>query len=200
MRLEPGMKAPDFTGETMGGEQLALEDLRGKTVLLKFYRFASCPICNLHVREYVKKADEMERAGITTVMVYHSPRELMESKIKTQVPFAMISDPGKQIFDEYGVEFTWKGMFTLRVWQRYMKAMLYGFVTRPIGHEGSMKGHPADFFIDPQGRVRYAHYGTDYTDSLTADEAVRIAQELGVAPPQGSPPAETHLTAHAPLQ
>ncbi len=186
MKLEAGKTAPEFVGETLDGGRLSLEGLRGKTVLLKFYRFASCPICNLHVRDYVGKADELEQAGITTVMVYHSPRNLMETKIKTEVPFEMVTDRRKAIFGLYGVDFTWRGMFTLRVWRKYARAMLHGFITRPFGHEGSMKGHPADFLIDATGIVRYAHYGVDYADSLTADDAIAAAAELALTAPAPS--------------
>jgi peroxiredoxin len=61
MRLDSNTPAPAFTGALIGGGSLSLSDLRGRPVLLKFYRFAECPVCNLHVRELVRRHDESRR-------------------------------------------------------------------------------------------------------------------------------------------
>jgi peroxiredoxin Q/BCP len=190
MRVRRGMKAPDFTGHTVQGGEVSLESLRGRNVLLKFYRFASCPICNLHVRELVTRSNELSAAGLTTVLFYHSPAPLIERKVRSKVPFDLASDPAKVIFREYRVESSWRAMLSIRVWRKYMRAMIAGFITRPVGHEGGMTGHPADFLIDAEGIVRYAHYGTDYADSLSADEALKAASELGLATRMASPASE----------
>ena len=43
-----------------------------RIVHLQFRRFAECPICNLHVRELARRNAEIESAGITEVVVFHS--------------------------------------------------------------------------------------------------------------------------------
>ena len=177
MRLKVGAKTPDFAGATASGERVTLDSLRGRNVVLKFYRFASCPVCNLSVRDYVRRSDDLSRAGLTTVMFYHSPARLIEKKLRTKTPFAVVADPAKDVFREYAVESSWRGMSSLRMWRQYMRAMFAGFMTRPFGHQGGMIGYPADFLIDKDGVVRYAHYGADYSDSLTADDCLRIAGE-----------------------
>jgi AhpC/TSA family protein len=47
MRLRIGSNALTFTAQALGGRRIDLAALRGRTVLLKFYRFATCPVCNL---------------------------------------------------------------------------------------------------------------------------------------------------------
>src|ERR1700675_739157 len=166
MRLHEGQKAPSLTGETTDGKLITLTDLRSRTVLLKFYRFAACPICNLHLREYVRRAGELSAAGITMVAVFHSPGRRLTSLRKLGLPFPAIADPEKRLFKAFGVEASWRGMFTQRVARDYARAMLAGFLSGPFGHEGGIKGHPADFLIDEQGVIRLAHYGLDYADTL----------------------------------
>lgn len=181
MRLQEGQAAPAIRGETTRGMRIAPEAFRGKTVLLKFYRFAHCPICNLHIREYVRRAAELRSLGITVVTVFHSPsRKLQKSLRKLDVPFDVIADPAKSLFRQYGVESSLRGMFSLRVWREYARAAGAGFFSRPLGHEGGVRGHPADFLIDEAGVVRIAHYGQDYADTLEVDSVIEAAVSMGL--------------------
>ena len=179
MRLQAGTNAPDFAGETLKGGQLSLESLQGQNVFLKFYRYASCLVCNLHVMEYENRRADITKAGVTIVMVFHSPRSLLEKNLKTDVSFDVIADPEKQIFRMYNVGASWKGMFLPGMLGDYVKAIRHGFFSKKLfGNEGGDKGHPADFLIDGEGIIRYAHYGEHYSDSLSVDDSIRLAQEL----------------------
>lgn len=178
MRLTTDTPAPAFTGELLGGGQLSLDDLRGRPVLLKFYRFVECPICNLHVRELVRRHDEIAATGLTTVAFFHSPMSRVERKQGYDLPFQAIADPDKEIFDAYGVEASLGGMFAGKVARDYARATGAGFFSKPFGHDGGIKGHPADFVVDGDGIIRYAHYGDSYADSLGVDKVVSLAREL----------------------
>ncbi len=182
MKLQVGMKAPEFSGETLEGHQISLEALRGKNLLLKFYRYATCPVCNLHVQGFVKEHEALAKAGLTTVMVFHSTRDYSEENFGTKAPFDIVADPEKQIFRDYGVEASWRGLFSLAVIRDYAKAIVKGFFSLPLlGNAGGDKGQPADFLIDGEGVIRYAHYGKHFSDSTTASESIRIFQDLGFA-------------------
>ena len=52
MRLKVADQAPKFTGETHTGDSISLDSFQGKNVFLKFFRYASCTICNLNIHEY----------------------------------------------------------------------------------------------------------------------------------------------------
>jgi len=182
MRLIPNTPAPPFTGELLNGGRLSLADLRGQPVLLKFYRFAECPICNLHMRELVLRHDEVAAAGLTTVVLFHSPLTRAERKHGFDLPFRAIADPKKTIFQAYGVEESLGGMFSGMVARDYLRAMRAGFYSKPVGHDGGVKGHPADFIIDGDGTIRHVHYGENYADSLGVDAVISIAGELRIAP------------------
>src|SRR5579863_7819738 len=182
MRLIPNNPAPEFTGELLGGGRLSLSSLRGRPVLLKFYRFVECPICNLHMRELVLRHDEVAAAGLTTVVLFHSPLSRAERKQGYDLPFQAIGDPKKRIFHSYGVEQSLGGMFARKVARDYARAMRAGFYSKPFGYHGGIKGHPADFIIDGDGIVKYGHYGQSYADSLGVDAVIALAGELGIAP------------------
>jgi peroxiredoxin len=163
---------------------MSLADLRGKTVLVKFLRFAACPVCNLHLREYVRRYDELAAAGITVLAVFHSPPGKIDKQLRdVDLPFEIIADPEKAAFAAYGVERSLRGMFTRRVMRDYVRAIGAGFLTRPVGHEGGIQGHPADFLVDGEGIIRLARYGRDYADTMQVDDVVEAAVGLGIANP-----------------
>jgi hypothetical protein len=54
MRLKTGDLAIPFSVETIEGKTLSLNDLTGKPVLLMFFRYGSCPMCNLRLRDFAQ--------------------------------------------------------------------------------------------------------------------------------------------------
>ena len=54
MRLKAGDKAIPFSAETIEGKVISLEQFAGKPLLLMFYRYASCPMCNLRIRDFAQ--------------------------------------------------------------------------------------------------------------------------------------------------
>ena len=175
MRLTVGTLAPAFKALTRDGGEFDLAAFRGRTVLVKFYRFATCPVCNLHLHRFLREYPAVKALGLETVVLYHSPQARLEKKQREETPFPLVADPDKRIFRTFGVEQSWRGMFSLAVWRDYLLAMLKGFSPGMLSHDGGITGHPADFIVDPDGRIAYAHYGKDYADSMTAADVVNVA-------------------------
>lgn len=174
MRLEVGSTAPNFTVEALGGRTVDLAALRGRTVLLKFYRFATCPVCNLHMHRFINEYGKLQALGLTTVVLYHSPADKLANENIDLPPFDLVADPQKRVFKAYGVEKGWAGMFSFAVMRDYYRALRAGFKPGMLTSDGGITGNPADFIIDADGRIAYAHYGRDYADSLDADQVVEI--------------------------
>lgn len=174
MRLAIGSQAPNFSVQALGGKQIDLAALRGRPVLLKFYRFATCPVCNLHMHRFIKEYDKVQALGITVVVLYHSPAEKLQAANIDLPPFPLVPDPEKRIFKTYGVERGWAGMFSFAVMRDYMRALRAGFPPGMLTSDGGITGNPADFLINRDGRIVYAHYGRHYADSLDASQIAEI--------------------------
>ena len=172
MRITTGSLAPDFSAESIGGRRVSLEQLRGRPLLLKFYRFATCPVCNLHMHRFIQEHDQVSNAGLTTVVFYHSPADKLAEAQDYATPFDLVADPEKTIFRAYGVERGLRGMVSGTVMREYMKALRAGFSPGLLTSDGGITGNPADFIIDASGRVVFAHYGKHYADSLESSDAV----------------------------
>jgi len=171
MRLQPGQAAPDFTIIDFTGVAHNLSDYRGKKVLLSFYRYASCPFCNLRIHQLRQRAAEWESRGLVMLAVFQSPAAtIMEYAAGETVEFPVIPDPEMKLYKTYGVESSWKAFAkaTLRAGD-IAKATAKGFL--PGGKiDGDMNRVPADFLIDAQGVIRTAFYGKDIGDHLETAE------------------------------
>ncbi len=178
MRLTVGSQAPNFTAQTLDGKQVELAALRGRPVLLKFYRFATCPVCNLHMHRFIKEYDKVQNLGITTIVLYHSPAEKLQAANTDLPPFALVPDPEKRIFKTYGVERGWAGMFSIAVLREYVRALRAGFPAGMLTSDGGITGNPADFLINREGRIVYAQYGKHYADSLEASDIAEICPKI----------------------
>ena len=172
MRLTLGSPAPDFSAESIGGRCVSLEQLRGRPVLLKFYRFATCPVCNLHMHRFIQEHQMVTDAGLTTVVFYHSPADKLATSQDEAAPFDLVPDPEKEIFAAYGVETGLRGLVSPAVMRDYAKALIAGYPPGLLTSDGGITGNPADFIVDEAGRIAFAHYGSQYADSLDASDVL----------------------------
>jgi thioredoxin-dependent peroxiredoxin len=179
MRLRIGSNAPTFSAQALGGRLVDLAALRGRTVLLKFYRFATCPVCNLHLHRFIKEYGALEALGLTTVVLFHSPAAKLQTNHRDLPPFQLVPDPDKRIFRAYGVETGWAGMVSRAVMRDYVRALMAGFSPGMLTSDGGITGNPADFILDADGRIVFAHYGRHYADSLGAAQIAAVRRGLG---------------------
>lgn len=148
---------------------------------LQFRRFAGCPVCNVHLRSVAKRHDEILAAGVREVAVFHSSIEAMLPH-QGDLPFAVVADPGKELYTAFGVESSPKANLHPRVWLSFVDPRAFAVVARglraggKIGVKGeSVLGLPADFLIEPDGLVRAAKYGRHANDHWSVDELLALA-------------------------
>lgn len=173
-KLSAGDRAPAFTLADLQGRPVSLEDFRGRKLLLSFYRYASCPFCNLQVHALSQRAPDWQARGLDLVAVFQSPREsILEHAGKVDRPFAILPDPSRGLYRAYGVEGSWGGFLKggLKV-GKLASALKEGFL--PGKMEGDVNMVPADFLIDEEGRIGLAYYGRDISDHLDVAEVERF--------------------------
>lgn len=178
---------------TIHGEPVQVPEPE-RLVHLQFRRYAGCPICNMHLRSVSQRHEEILAAGIREVVVFHSSAETM-LEFQGELPFAVIADPAKKLYAEFGVESSLKAVLNPR-------APLAGFRARSVVHSvrGAMGigekhlGLPADFLIAPDGLVLAAKYGKYASDQWSADELLDLAKPHSrqlAAPARTPTPAPT---------
>ncbi|MEU7524907.1 peroxiredoxin-like family protein [Saccharothrix sp. NPDC042600] len=154
-----------------------------RLVHLQFRRFAGCPVCNLHLRTIVTRHDEIEARGIAEVVVFHSPADELRRHV-ADFPFAVVADPDKRLYVEFGVEAAPRSVLDPRAWGAIVRGLvrdlgpfLRGRRPLPTGSGGRL-GLPADFLIAPDGRVVAEKRGVHAYDQWTVDELLVAADRF----------------------
>jgi cytochrome c biogenesis protein CcdA/thiol-disulfide isomerase/thioredoxin len=161
--------APEFVGNerwfnTPGDRPLTLAGLRGRVVLVDFWTY-SCINC-IRTFPYLKAWDERYRGDGLTIVGVHAP----------EFPFEREAGNVETAIEENGIRYPVAQDNELATWNAY-----------------GNQYWPAEYFVDAQGRVRYAHFGEgEYAEK---EEVIRdLLAEAGheVAKP------ETRVRAVAP--
>jgi hypothetical protein len=165
---------------TIAGEAINVPDAE-QLVHLQLRRFAGCPICSLHLHSVVQRHDDILAAGIREVVVFHSTaRELLD--YEADLPFAVIADPDRRLYREFGVESSPRALLDPRAWVPTLRSIfrtICELVARrqavPATHpHGGRLGLPADFLIASDGRVLAFKYGTHAYDQWSIDALLAL--------------------------
>jgi len=167
-------------------EPITVESVNGSSVCippkdgflhLQFRRFAGCPICNLHLRSFIRRHDELLVHGIHEVAVFHSPKSAM-LEYQTSGPFPFIADPDKTLYKAFGVETSIWSILNPRTWPAAIKGIFLAGARLPSRGESSL-GLPADFLIDTSGKIVALKYGKHASDHWEFDELLELAKAAG---------------------
>jgi peroxiredoxin Q/BCP len=154
--LAPGEEAPDFQAVVVGGEygeegqNVRLSDFRGRPVVLYFYPKDDTPGCTEQACSLRDRYAQVISQGALVFGVSVDSVESHRKFIKKHsLPFALISDEGHRIADDYGV---------------WVEKSLYGKTF--MGTERST------FVVRPDGRIKSIFRKvkpTTHTDHLLED-------------------------------
>jgi hypothetical protein len=195
-RLRPAEAAGIRELTSLSGARIRVPASEGITHL-QFRRFAGCPVCNLHLRSFARRAADLAAAGISEVVVFHSPREELV-RHANELPFAVIADPDKRLYAEFAVESAPRALLDPRAWPAILRSVLHsaraivreGRPVPPLVPHGGRLGLPADFLIAPDGRVLAVKYGRHANDQWSVDDVLAHAganaHVRGAASPAGA--------------
>lgn len=174
MKLKKGDPVPAFQAEIAYDQHLSNEDLKGHWVHIAFHRYAGCPICNLSLREFASRVSELENANIRHYSVFHSPAEKMRLYYPELPPFRVILDPAQSLYEKFGVENSLAGYLNPLSAVNLIRSFTTDFKKR-FDPDGDSTTMPADFLIDPEGRIVDVHYGEYVGDSWKVEEVLSKA-------------------------
>ncbi len=175
MRKKEGQAVSRIILPAIDGKQFDSESLKGKPFLLSFFRFATCPFCNLRMHMLTERFAELGRE-FTIVAVFDAPAEhLRRHAGKHHAPFPVLADAGNRYYREFGVEHSFTGMLKGMITRlpTLMKGIFRGYIPFPV--KGSLLTMPADFLIDENGMIRKAFYAKDEGDHLPFEEIKAFA-------------------------
>ena len=152
-RLAPGDTAPDFTLPDADGNEVALKDLRGKSVIVYFYPAAMTPGCTKEACDFRDSLDSLAASGYAVLGISpDKPAKLAKFRDRDGVTFPLLSDPDRSVLAAYGA------------WGE--KTMYGKKVTGVIR---------STFVVDPDGKIAIAQYNVRATGHVA-----KLRRELGV--------------------
>jgi peroxiredoxin len=160
--------------ETINSDTVEIPSSAGLLTHLQFRRFAGCPICNLHIRTFIQRYAELQKLGIQEVAVFHSSKGAMLEH-HAEAPFALVADPAKKLYAEFGVESSIFSILDPRAWLPAIRGILKHGISLPGAGESPL-GTPADFLIGRDGAILALKYGEHAYDQWTIDELLELAR------------------------
>ena len=174
--LQPGQRLPflPLKRMTMAGEELVIPDSDRGTHIM-FRRFAGCPICNVALRAYLQRIDQLRTAKVHSVVVFHSS-ESETKRFQSQLPISVIADEHRELYRLFGVGTSIRSVADPRTWWVAIKEILRSGLRMPTEQQNPFV-LPADFLIDTDGCLTAAHYAQHAADVWDADQVLRLQRD-----------------------
>lgn len=174
MALVQGQQAPHFAMVDIYGNTIDLKEYAGHKVMVSFYRFSSCPFCNLRIQRILNQVERFESNGLKMISFWQSSRtSILEHVGQQNPPFPMIPDPDKTIYRLYHVEKSWIGALKVMGELGLMKgALTGGFKMGKV--DGDVNQLPADFLLNPDLTIHQTYYGKHIGDHIGFEEIERF--------------------------
>lgn len=155
IKLQPGDPAPEFVLVDQDGNKVALQDFRGKKVLLFFYPKALTPGCTRQACSVDVARKELATAGVVPLGISPDPPEQQKKFADLyELRYPLLSDPDHQVATAYGV---WGEKTT------------FGRT-----YEGIIR---SAFLIDEAGRILHSWYKINPDETVPRVKAALQAQQ-----------------------
>ena len=163
--LSLGQAAPEFEATNWKGDTIRLSDYAGKRLWLAFFRYASCPFCNLRVHDMIRRHEEFSNKGLAILTVFQSPPKRIARYVgKQDPPFPILCDPEERLYRLYELNASAKGLVSPSLGSQMAKAAVLGFLPGRI--DGTLTRLPGDFLIDEKGLLVDVFYARDISEHI----------------------------------
>ena len=174
--IQTGDASPQFSLPAIDGSTFNMSDMQGKRVILTFFRFSSCPLCNMRIRSIIQRWDEFSNDAVMVAVFDAKIGELQKRMKKHNAPFIIVADETYEEFNKNGVKksffkFMWGAM---RSPLTLIKATLRGYVPLTMSIS-KLSTIPVDILIDEEGKVVEAHYCKDTADHISLDRMIAFS-------------------------
>ena len=176
-RLKIGDPAPNISLPAIDGSTFEMASMKGKSVIFTFFRFSSCPFCNIRINNIMKRWDEFPDDTVMVGVFDAELSDLAKKMTKHNLKFTVVADESYQHFLAHGVEKSILRVLLapIRAPITTFSAILKGYIPTTLSLS-KMSTLPVDVLIDEEGTVIEAHYCRDTVDHLPIDRLISFAK------------------------
>jgi peroxiredoxin len=174
-RLQAGDPAPDFDVQLATGGTVQLADFPGRRLLLVFVRHLACLPCQEHLREIAGELLAITGSGAQVqVISFDSLEEVVSYAESLNLSFPVASDEARTAYHAFGLTSAslWHTWHPRTLW-RYVKLLRQGRKLQRPQKGSDLLQLGADFVLDPNGVITYAHYSERPDDRPDIAEIVQ---------------------------
>ncbi len=164
----PNFELPDANGKTVSLKAVLAE---GPAVMI-WYRGGWCPYCNIELRAFQERFDEIRSLGAMLVAISpETPDHSLDTAERNGLQFVVLSDSGNQAAAAYGLRYTlpadlvqaFKGRLDLESFN---------------GDSSNTLPLAAAYVVDRDGKIRFASVGADYRERADPDDVIGVLKSL----------------------
>jgi peroxiredoxin len=173
--VKPGDTVPSFRLPEVDGGEVTLEGLTAKgPAVLVFFRFATCPACNIAIPYYARTLwPGLNALGASLVAISPQvPERLVEIKRRHDLPFQVASDLGNALGRHFGV------LYEFDAASKAAAQAKGGFIGDTTGTGTWELPMPTVVVIDRQGVVAFADVAPDWLVRTEADVILDAVRSL----------------------
>lgn len=183
--LRPGDRVPDFALNYRAGEPRRLSSyLAAGPLVVTFYRGVWCPYCNLQLKAYEARLDEIRALGADVVALTPEkpgaydimadsgvPAEVLGMAVRS-VRFDVLHDRGNAVAKAFGL------VFELPESHRRLLAMMSIDVEAVNGDATFTFPDPATYVVRPDGTIAWAFVPNNYRKRAEVDAILGALRAL----------------------
>ncbi len=103
-KIVSGDPIPNIILPSIDGKGYDISSANGKRIILTFYRFETCPFCNIRINKIIKRWSEFNEETVMIGIFDANIDKLSNSMKKHNPPFIILADEQYTSFLEYEVQ------------------------------------------------------------------------------------------------
>jgi len=175
--MKIGEPIPSIKLPAIDGLQFDNHSLKGKKYLITFFRFATCPFCNMRIAQLKKAKLEMGE-NFEVIAIFESKIEyLMKHTNKHLATFPILADQKRKYYRLFGVKKSLIGMIKgilLRM-PTLLLGILKGYI--PLDMSPRILTMPLSLLVDEYGVIQTIYHGKDEGDHIPLEQVISFAKK-----------------------
>jgi len=167
--LQIGEEAPQITGASVDGQLInSKQILKGKKIVLIFYRGKWCPVCNKYLNNLNDSLSYITSKNTEVIVVGPETFDNAEKMVdKTKGDFVLVPDTSFKILADYDVLF-----HVTKKYQGKINTFLMTDIAKNNNQEEAILPVPATYIIGQDGKIKWRQFDYNYGIRASAREII----------------------------